>query len=547
MPRDDLPLQIPASVTVCFPSVSASVPQPEPYAIEIALSSLSLPEYRGITPYPGSHLVGCSAVSDGTNSAELQTLAEQIATDWYRNRLAARDIRTAGYPTPVLDGLVDRVEVIHQPGDAGVRVLRGFQGDSGGHFSPDGEIQLSLSISGSAGSAGLPSGQPVAYSGTVWYAGASVSYGGSTVALYGATTLCGYDGSTICLHSGATFNAGSGSTVTYNQATFNLIDTVVYPTGSTAIYVGPGVTFPVEGPGTFQVTTQTATFQSATYFGGPATNFVGTPITIDPTSSVLNYAPTWFQNYVDFGDLSVIEVRPGSQWTLFNVLRFGVPPPGQPPPGLQFPPGVPADQLGLWRPPTLEPEEDPEEVLFPPEAAGDMVVHDGSVYLVDSTGAMQPVAGPASLTPEALAATLTPEAAAAIVAAGGGAGYSLVKTFTPDDLTDADTAQDVAAYSLPAKTALRGWLVVTQTAGTGPGLVGLTLQLLEDGTPLGAGTTDGLTAGSVDDQRDSLTPKPVRSWTATKALAVRFQSSGCNLDDLTGGEWRLYLDMQTLP
>lgn len=130
-----------------------------------------------------------------------------------------------------------------------------------------------------------------------------------------------------------------------------------------------------------------------------------------------------------------------------------------------------------------------------------------------------------------------------------GATWTKVITITHADLTDADTSQDVLAYTLPAKTALMGGSVRTKTAGSGGGVSDLSIDLILDAAVSGGATCNGLIANSLGGFAGAGFTRAhyVTSWTATKDLYARFDSVGGNVADLTAGEWEVRLFLATLP
>jgi hypothetical protein len=94
---------LPASVTVLFPRQDSGVPAADPTPYVVTLASLSLAEAGSpVATHDGSQPVWSSCVAYWTgggsaaNDAELQALANQMATDWYRWRLAPCDLVLQG-------------------------------------------------------------------------------------------------------------------------------------------------------------------------------------------------------------------------------------------------------------------------------------------------------------------------------------------------------------------------------------------------------------------------------------------------------------------
>jgi hypothetical protein len=118
---------LPDSVEIVFP-VEVSGVSSGTIAYNVPLTSLALPDFSGVTGFVGTKCFHSSAVAVGTgtpsNNAELQALADQIATDFYRYACGRLDLRLVGYPAWTLTGLEDHAEYQHQ-GDCGLRIVRG--------------------------------------------------------------------------------------------------------------------------------------------------------------------------------------------------------------------------------------------------------------------------------------------------------------------------------------------------------------------------------------------------------------------------------------
>lgn len=172
-----------------------------------------------------------------------------------------------------------------------------------------------------------------------------------------------------------------------------------------------------------------------------------------------------------------------------------------------------------------------------PTAATDalnLYSEDGEVKAKDDTGNVTTLAQVATSPPTTASLTVTPT-------------WFLVKTITHADLTDANTTQDVATYTLPAKAALHGALVRTKTVGSGGGVGSLSLDLLLAGTGSGGAACDGLSANALGGVTGPGFTRNlyVSSWASTSALVTRF-TADVDVADLTGGEWEVYLLLSTL-
>jgi hypothetical protein len=123
---NDLVASAPASVTVTFPR-----PDGTAAAYPVTLASLGLPEFQGVTGFPGSALLHSTALANapaGTtppNDAELAALARQLAADWYRHRVAPHDVLYAGVAPWVPSGFTDVIEWTQTPRQVTTRARRG--------------------------------------------------------------------------------------------------------------------------------------------------------------------------------------------------------------------------------------------------------------------------------------------------------------------------------------------------------------------------------------------------------------------------------------
>ncbi len=114
-PPDDVPAQVPASVTMTFPRRAVSgAATGDLYAVATTLTSLALTEAAGKPGHPGNHYAHSSLPAQGasgtpTNLADLTALAARWATDWYRWRLGWIDVAYAGIVPWALEGFHDVV------------------------------------------------------------------------------------------------------------------------------------------------------------------------------------------------------------------------------------------------------------------------------------------------------------------------------------------------------------------------------------------------------------------------------------------------------
>lgn len=144
MSRDQRSI-LPASVTVLFPRQDSGTPAADPTPYVVTLASLALAEVASpVATHSGSRALWSSCVAYWTgggsadNDAELQALAEQIATDWYLWRLAPYDVALQGMIPWTPDGGHDLMfhheETIH----CETRVLRGVWLDHLDHLLASG-------------------------------------------------------------------------------------------------------------------------------------------------------------------------------------------------------------------------------------------------------------------------------------------------------------------------------------------------------------------------------------------------------------------------
>jgi hypothetical protein len=133
----------------------------------------------------------------------------------------------------------------------------------------------------------------------------------------------------------------------------------------------------------------------------------------------------------------------------------------------------------------------------------------------------------------------------------GGSGWVLVDTISTADMValGAVGSGDITSYTLAAKEGVERFLIRTKTVGTGPGLTVLTASIKIGTTAISPpGPTDGMVANDITCQglpsNDTVAGYP--SWTATTAVKVTV-ATNINLDQLTGGEFELYLKTDSIP
>lgn len=410
MPRDDLRLHVPASATVLFPRRNGSAPSAVPHVVNVSLASLALPEFSGVTGFDGSHVLRTSAVAvysglTATNSGELDALADQASRDWYRNQLSARDLVVAGFCDLTIDGLVDRVELHHEPDHAATRVLRGFQGDSGG-ACPCEDFVLPMHSSG--GSAGFAEWGPVTQAGGVWLPGTQVDTATATVNLYESTEFHVHDSSSIQINEGGEFHVNQGGTVfsdeavwNFTQTTINVVETIIRPGDDSPI-----TPLEIRTPVTFN---EVVEFHNYSRFDGPLVEF-DADLTFTPAANILVLGEWHFR-----GPLTIGGTFPT---VISNLLQFIPIIPGGPPAGIDF--GGPVEnveEMHLFRPPVLaEGAADPTTSQFPP---GAMWLRDGVLETLTEAGTVTGVGSSGARTEETLAAAGTDQATATQITADG--------------------------------------------------------------------------------------------------------------------------------
>ncbi len=131
LPLVDDVAALPASVEVIYPVQRCGVDSGT-ISYNVTLASLALADFAGVSGSSGNtktfHASAVAGqqptVSPPYNDAELQTLTEAIARDFYRHQVGRLDLRLVGYPAWTITGLDDHLEYQHDM-DCGLRVVRG--------------------------------------------------------------------------------------------------------------------------------------------------------------------------------------------------------------------------------------------------------------------------------------------------------------------------------------------------------------------------------------------------------------------------------------
>lgn len=125
----DAGLLLPSSVVVTF--TRAGVNTDEVYPVTVTLASLVLPEYAGVSAHSGVKFFRDTAkanylgqVSTPSNATELTTMANRVATDWYRYQTARQDLKMVGIRSWIMDGLTDSVEWTYRAKEGSTRIQR---------------------------------------------------------------------------------------------------------------------------------------------------------------------------------------------------------------------------------------------------------------------------------------------------------------------------------------------------------------------------------------------------------------------------------------
>lgn len=206
MATTDQRAALPESVTVLFPRQDSGTPVAEPTPYVVTLASLGLATVPA-TPatFAGSRVIWSSAVAywegggSATNDAELQALADQIATDWYSWQVAPYDVTLQGWVPWSCDGAHD-LFVDHSFAAAQTRVTRGPWYDHVEHVLSKGTYGSSPPPGGGGGGGGI--------GGTTTFVNQTINYGGTTVVNVGGTTNTTYGGSTTTTYNGYQYIQG---------------------------------------------------------------------------------------------------------------------------------------------------------------------------------------------------------------------------------------------------------------------------------------------------------------------------------------------------
>lgn len=150
----DFPGLLPVSVTVVFPRTDDGVLSTSTHTVTTTLASLAITEFTNIVTNAGTKVLhsSCTATfttaggGTATNDAELNSLAQRMAADWYRWQLAKASISLAGTCAWVPDGLVDAVEwtwgkrpktrIHRKPFNDFAGSFRGLHSGTGGSLNP---------------------------------------------------------------------------------------------------------------------------------------------------------------------------------------------------------------------------------------------------------------------------------------------------------------------------------------------------------------------------------------------------------------------------
>jgi hypothetical protein len=128
---DDINADLPSSVTVTCPGANFGTPEPVPVVYTVTLASLALAEAGSAIGFNGTKVFRTSAVADfqggitPANNAQLQALANQIATDYYRWALSRLDLVLTGAWPWTAEGMSERIEWQQNNQAISTRILRG--------------------------------------------------------------------------------------------------------------------------------------------------------------------------------------------------------------------------------------------------------------------------------------------------------------------------------------------------------------------------------------------------------------------------------------
>lgn len=566
-----------------------------PHVERVATASLA--GHAGVAGRPGAVQTLRRGEDAASLSAEaIQNLADAAALDWLDHQKGPLDECFAGVCPWVMEGLGDLVQYEHDPEQIRTRVRRGPWGEgvvAGAYRVAAGE-QTRLE-----GGALSLADSTLALSGD----SSLIVQGGGEVLLEDGTALLHEDGSTaltvllqeLLLEDGSTLLVyQDGSSVLLSGAPAVLLDDAdVFVTGETSVVVSSGGSLEIRGGGQTTISTRleicneltrcsetTATITTdQTPLEWPAdVSVVRTPFDADVLIHGIDAPPTtdqpWRRTLVNVGTGTPTLVdQSGSVSTSQQILL-----PDVTSGAVRLPPGVEREfvwdvAVQKWRliefPAVARPGlPDGQTVVGGTNASDPLTLQStadatrGGVRLADGDWLrVQEVAAPAAppsgyvnVYAKADGLLYSMDDAGTETAIGGGSipgtvpQWSLAATFSHADLTDASSSQTLTAYSLPARGVWHAGVVRTKTAGSGGGVGSLTISLLLDVTTYG-NTGNGLILDNTDcyyykafaGGSEVLVP----SWTASTPVKVQF-TADVNVDQLTAGEWEVYLLTSTV-
>lgn len=147
--QNELNALVPATVRVLFPQETGGSLRGDFLTVDVGLTSLNLPQFPSVTGYPWRKVIWDNCVANYTggvvnNQAELDTLADQIATDWYLHALAPVDAKYDGVVEWRIEGLSGSVEWVYRLEEITTRVFRGS-------WEPGRKVQFHAGTYGSGG------------------------------------------------------------------------------------------------------------------------------------------------------------------------------------------------------------------------------------------------------------------------------------------------------------------------------------------------------------------------------------------------------------
>jgi hypothetical protein len=538
---NDLVASAPASVTVVFPR-----PDGTAAAYPVILASLGLPEFQGVSGFPGSALLHSTALANapaGTtppNDAELAALARQLAADWYRHRVAPHDVLYAGVAPWVPSGFTDVIEWTQTPRQVTTRARRG----------PWLDHREEVFHHGSAGSAGGGTGTPSAVG------------PGQTFTLQAGSTLVEQGLVASPLPTAVTLASAS-----YNNYALPTTSSLVVfnPTAAGGVTLTglapavPGQQVTIYNSGSVDLTLSTNDASSTT--SNQLSTTWGGSLVIPPCSSAQLQAgkgPSGQWGVLNPGPMSIPWQRPAPTQTLtgsvndFNPGGYGLipfDPAGgnynltgiKPPfPGAMLtvsnagtsgtltltnadPASSPGNQLSL---------ANGTDVTLQPGQSVDLTVGAGGDF-----GSTENVNGPPA-------------------AGGTGANYpgwvKVTKLHTA--FQTAALTNTVALYTLPAKGVIHACLVKHTAQFVGTGITGYNLTSVNGASAyFGGSGAYSLSAVPANAGQGRLQPfaqtgyGSLEDFGATKQITVSVQSIGANLSNSTAGSVDVYLLVSTLP